>query len=246
MDVLKVDLLKLERELLRLHESEADVGYLEPDFYLSGSSVVERFDDSTIRAVLFAQRKAWEVEAAAVEVRHIILGLIHVDAYIAELFVGVDSEFQQQLTKTEFFGVSDQSSAIPFSAQVKEILEQSETSRASLRQRFVSPKHILAVLLSIPDVVTAEGLEKLLPNYMSLESLIRATPAVILPLVPRAKVDSPINVDVLPKPYDPTDDASTLAAKVIQWEAEAELCRKVEKEALIQAELCRQALADMF
>jgi len=71
-------------------------------------------------------------------------------------------------------------------------------------------------------------------------------PGVILPLVPRAKNDSPIRVDDLPKPYDPTDDANTLAAKVIQWEAEAELCRKVEKEALIQAELCRQALADMF
>ncbi|MBS1956974.1 MAG: hypothetical protein JST89_22485 [Cyanobacteria bacterium SZAS-4] len=206
----------------------------------------ERFSETLIKSIIVAQEEAHALGWFVVGTEFLLLGLLSTSEGIAARalksqgvnFLDAKLAVQKKVGRGPGSGLH----GTKFTPSAKTLLKNLAL-RAKVNNENISSRHLLLALLEIQN----ESVKPLgaLEILREIKVDVRKLQSELLQ-VDESKIDMPLPPDILPKPYDPTDDALTLEQKIVQWEAEAELCRRVEREALIQADLCRKALADII
>ena len=124
----------------------------------------ERFSEHAIRIIMSAQEEAKKMKASEVRVEHLLLGMIREkESIIIKTFEALGlyaEELRTILEKNLPSEITIQKQEIPFSNNVKKVIEISWEEARTLGHNYIGAEHLFLALLRIESGITAELFKK--------------------------------------------------------------------------------------
>jgi len=114
--------------------------------------VFERYTERARRVIFFARYEASQLDAAAIETEHLLLGLLREEPVLAAMAAldAVRKRVERVLVRGEKTGVERD---MPLSHESKRVLAYGAEESERLRHRNISGQHLALGLLREPDTL---------------------------------------------------------------------------------------------
>jgi ATP-dependent Clp protease ATP-binding subunit ClpA len=201
-----------------------------------------RYTEKAIKVILRAQEESRRLGHNYVGTEQILLGLISEGTGIAAKTLKTKKislkETRNAVEKIIGRGNGFVSVQIPFTTRAKDLFEGAWMEARAFGHDYVGTEHLLLSLVHLQESVGLRVLQGFGISPAEIQECVRTMLLI-------TQEQHYIQESPLAGAYQPTDDAAALRRKIARWESEADLCRRVEKEAIRQAEICRRALSEM-